>query len=91
MRSRIISGTIAACYLFVAYSEAGAEMMYRIAIFLIFPLACIWYSDAMGGYTGWNYGVRPAITQTTPGCFVAFGGWLALLLPMIFWLLWWMT
>ena len=36
----------------------------------------------MGGYTGAGMGCG-AITSTTPGCLVVFGGWLLLLLPLI--------
>ena len=84
MKSRILSGAIAVAYLVTAYFARGAEVTVRLGIFLILPLACIWFSDAMGGYTGLNFGTRPAITQTTPGCFVAFGGWLLLCLPAIY-------
>ena len=82
MRSRIISGIIALGYLITAYVTDGSELAWRVAIFLIPALACIWFSDALGGYTGLNF-VGPAITRTTPGCFVAFVGWVILLLPVI--------
>ncbi len=82
MKSRILSGIIAVAYLVGAYFAADAETMWKVGLFLILPLACIWFSDAMGGYTGVGMG-RGAITSTTPGCLVAFGGWLLLLLPVI--------
>ncbi|MBN1270334.1 MAG: hypothetical protein JXB04_12155 [Kiritimatiellae bacterium] len=88
MKSRSISGIIALVYLAVAYLADGPELTWRVAIFLVLPLACIWFSDAMGGYTGVGFG-RGAITSTTPGCFVAFGGWLLLLLPVIAGLIMW--
>jgi hypothetical protein len=84
MISKIISGAIAIAYLFWAYQTADGETTFRVGLFLILPLACIWFSSAMGDYTGFNFGALPPITQTTPGCFVAFGGWLLLLLPIIF-------
>lgn len=59
----------------------GSDWTWRLAIFLILPLACIWFSDAMGGYTG-GLG-RGAITSRTPGWFVAFGGWMMLLMLVI--------
>ena len=83
MKSRAISGIIAVGYLVVAYLAEGVAGTWRLAAYLILPLACIWFSDAMGDYTGLNFGTRPAITRATPGCFVAFGGWLLLLLPVI--------
>ncbi len=90
MKSRIISGGIAVVYLVTAYFTADAEAIWLVGLFLILPLACIWYSDAVGGYTGLNFGTRPAISQTTPGCFVAFGGWLLLFLPVIIGLAVWL-
>lgn len=83
MTGRIISAAIAVFYLVTAYLADGAEAMWYAAAYLILPLACIWFSTAMGGYTGINFGTRPAITRTTPGCFVAFFGWLLLLMPVI--------
>ena len=82
MTSRIISGLIALAYLVGAYVSDGIETAWKVGLFLILPLACIWFSDTMGGYTGVGMG-RGAITSTTPGCLVAFGGWLLLLLPLI--------
>lgn len=80
--SRILSSIIAIGYLVTAYVVEGPELVWRVAISLILPLACIWYSDAMGGYTGVGSGTG-AITSPSPGCFVAFGGWLLLLMPVI--------
>ena len=84
MKSRIISGIIAIIYLVTAYLADGLELTCRVALFLLLPLACIWFSDAMGRYSSSGIGMRgPAITGTTPGCFVALGGWLLLFLPVI--------
>ncbi len=56
-----------------------------VAGFLVMPLACIWFGDEIGEYTGMLPG--PGINKTTPGSFVRFGGWLLLLLPLFwFWL-----
>lgn len=81
MVSRTISGAIALAYLVAAYFGGGGEGMFRVAIFLVMPLACIWYSEPMGDYVG-AFGRHP-ITETTPGCFVAAGGWFLLFLPVI--------
>jgi len=82
MKSRVLSCIIALVYLVGAYLAADGETTFKVALFLILPLACIWFSDAMGGYTGVGSG-SGAITSTTPGCLVAFGGWLVLFLPVI--------
>ena len=82
MKSRILSGIIAAAYLVGVYLSADGATTFKVGLFLILPLACIWFSEAMGGYTGIGMG-KAAITRATPGCFVAFGGWLLLFLPAI--------
>lgn len=80
--SRLISIVIAIGYLVAAYFADGWELTWRIGLFLILPLGCIWFSDEMGAYTGVGFG-RGAITSPTPGCLIAFGGWLLLFLPVI--------
>jgi hypothetical protein len=79
--NRILSGLIAATYVVIALCGGGAEAGFKVAFFLVLPLACIWFSEAMGGYTGPNW--RAAITAPTPGVFVCIAGWLLLLLPAI--------
>ncbi len=79
MKSRIIFGIVAIGYLIAAFLLDGSETTLRMAVFLIMPWACIWHSDAMGEFTSGFGGP----TKTTPGCFVAFGGWLLLSLPAI--------
>jgi hypothetical protein len=79
--NRILSGLIAATYVVIALCGGGAEAGFKVALFLVLPLACIWFSEAMGGYTGPNW--RAAITAPTPGVFVCIAGWLLLLLPAI--------
>jgi hypothetical protein len=82
MKSKILSGIISLGYLVAAYLGSDAVTTFKLGMFLILPLACIWFSDAMGDYTGAGMG-RGAITSTTPGCLVAFGGWLLLFMPLI--------
>ncbi len=59
----------------------GGEGAAKTAIFAIFPLACIWFGDEMGGYIGPTS--SGAITSPTPGWLVCIGGWLVLLLPVL--------
>jgi hypothetical protein len=82
MKRRYVSVIIAAVYILVAYIARGPVMSLRMAGFLIFPLACIWFSNEMGDYTGMGFGRGPAITEKSPGWAVAFAGWLLLLLPV---------
>ena len=78
IQSRILSILFALAIL-IGMKINGAEFfgVLRMPAFLIFPLACIWFSDAMGNLTGIRMGLaRPAITETTPGIAVAIGGWI---------------
>ena len=52
-----------------------------VCVFLVLPLACIWFSDEIGGYTGMLPG--PGINKRTPGSLVKLGGWVLLLLPAV--------
>jgi hypothetical protein len=87
MTSRILSGIIAVVHLVTAYMMFSGETAFIIGIFLILPVGCIWFSEAMGDYIGFGGMDGPAITRITPGWVVAFGGWLLLLLPVVIWLI----
>ena len=89
MKSRLISGAVAILYLIGAYCGGGGKGLLQMTGFLVLPMACIWYSDEMGDFTG-NTG-KGFITSTTPGCLVAFGGWLLLFLPFIVGVIVWMV
>ena len=81
MISRIASLVIAIAYLILAYFAGGPSAVVKIAIYLTLPLARIWYSDELGACTGVMRGQY--INTESPGCLVAFGGWLLLLMPVI--------
>ena len=79
--NRIISVIVALVYIATAYVFGSPELSWRVAIFTILPLGCIWFSDAMGDYTG-IMGSMP-ITQSSPGWLICILGWMLLLLPII--------
>ena len=69
--------------MFAAVVRQDGELFLRLIQFLALPLACIWFCDGIGRLTGIAIGlVRPTVTQTTPGDFLAIGGWLLLLSPI---------
>ena len=81
MKSKVISGTIALGYLSVAYFFKGSIWALKATGSMVLALACIWVSEAMGGYVG---GVgRGRITAPTPAFFVALGGWILLVVTVI--------
>jgi Zn-finger nucleic acid-binding protein len=83
LRSRVLSGTMAIIYLVISGVTGDLAAFVKTAMFLILPIACIWYADAIGGYTGLMSFPRPAITQQTPGFAIALGGWILLLMPIV--------
>ena len=87
--NRILSGLVSGSYVVGAYIGSGVEAAWKVGIFVILPLACIWFGDAMGGYIGPTS--RGAITSTTPGWLVCIAGWVLLLMPVfvgIGWAIW---
>lgn len=90
---RIVSLAIAIIYLVIDVlafrPRSSTDLITTILLMLIglaFPLACIWFGDEVGEYTGPLW--RP-ITKTTPGGLVRLGGWMLLLLPVITGLIVW--
>ena len=82
MISKILSAIIAIAYIATACFTDGGETAFRAGLFLILPMACIWFGDSMGGYVGGTMRGQ-YISSSTPGCLVIAGGWLLLLLPAI--------
>jgi hypothetical protein len=85
LRSRLFSGIVAIASLLVVVLATGSlESVFSLFLFLLLPMVCIWFPDAMGNLTGISLGLaRPMITHTTPGDFVAIAGWLLLLSPVV--------
>jgi len=84
-KGKTVAVIISCIYLLLSFFLGHSGYWIKMLMFLIIPLACIFFSDAMGGYTGMSrLGAGPWITRTTPGCFVAFAGWLLLLFPLVF-------
>ncbi len=82
--SRFLSLIVFGLYFIVffsPYQERSSVENFRMVFgFLGFNalcLACIWFPDKMGGL------VIGRITSTSPGCFVAFMGWVVFLLPVL--------
>lgn len=81
MASRLFSLLIAIAYLTHSYITTGPAAAAIMGLYLLLPLMLIWFSDAAGDHTGW---LTPyPVSEETPACFVALGGWLLLALPVI--------
>jgi hypothetical protein len=79
-RNRFFSGLIAIIYVLGGFLAGGGKGGFIMFGFVVLPLACIWFADAMGGYTGPSTDIW--ITAPMPGLFVCIAGWLLLLLPV---------
>ena len=82
--NRTISAILALAYIVLATVARGPGLALKAAIFVILPLACIWFSEAMGRYTGLGglaYGFP--ITRESPAILVCIMGWIVLLLPIV--------
>src|SRR5256885_3964570 len=83
---RPLSLTIALVYLVVSllvYPPKsvgdGVGVLSKRILGVLFPLACIWFGDEMGDYTG----RLSSVTKPSPGWMVRLGGWCLLLLQVI--------
>jgi hypothetical protein len=76
---KTLSVIVAAAYLIAAFTFATPAIGPRVLAFLILPMACIWFSEELGEFTG-DWGGHH-IDQKSPGCMIAFLGWVLLLLP----------
>ncbi|WP_372720667.1 hypothetical protein [Novipirellula sp.] len=76
-------------FVLLVFTMTGSgESAFRALLFVLLPLLCIWFSDAMGRLTGISMGLgRPVITKGTPGVFVAIGGWILLIAGLGAWLM----
>ena len=80
-KSRIASSVLAAIYIAVGFTKEGGAGGFKVLAMVLLPLACIWFGDAMGGFTGPAGSV--GITAPSPGVVINILGWLLLLLPII--------
>jgi len=79
--SRVLSLIVAGGYVTAAYFGGGGLVAAQIGAALLLPLACIWFSEAMGDFAG-SMG-SSQVTAVSPDWMVAIGGWVLLLLPIL--------
>lgn len=82
--NRFLSGLLAIIYIVFAFTHFSFVGAVKFSLGLIVPLLCIWFSEAMGGFTGWMPHV--AVTKSSPGWAIWLVGWLVLLVPGIIWI-----
>jgi hypothetical protein len=80
--NKALSLAVVVLYVVAAYRTGGGEAAFKTAFGLLLPLACIWFSEPLGGYTGTIRG--QLMTSYTPVWLVCAGGWLVLVgVPVI--------
>jgi hypothetical protein len=74
--NRALSALIYLGYIVAAYFKGAGTLALKTAAVFLLPLACIWFSRAMGGFTG----ITPfvPITESTPAFLMCAVGWLLL-------------
>ncbi|WP_146394831.1 hypothetical protein [Planctomycetes bacterium CA13] len=87
--SKTLSLSAATSFVAFVYAMTGSgESTFRVLLFVLLPLACIWFSDELGRLSGISMGLgRPVITENTPGVFVAIGGWILLIVGICTWVM----
>lgn len=82
--NRVLSALVAISYIVIGTVHGGLEMAFKIGLGVILPLACIWFSDAMGRYVGLGLmAFDYPITKQSPGILVCVMGWVVLFLPVV--------
>ena len=65
-------------YILVCRSRGGGELAAHCAIDIALPVACIWFGDELGAFTG-AIAIGQSVAFPTPGIMVRIGGWVLLL------------
>lgn len=84
--SRCLSVVVGIAYLMAAVFSGPPEGVVLVGLYLVLPLACIWFGEEIGAFKGVMRG--HLVTSASPGCLVAAGGWLLLLLPVVLGFFW---
>jgi hypothetical protein len=75
--NRAFSALVAFLYLIMALATGGGEILLRIAIFLVFPMAGIWFSEELATT------IRTTTTTEPPAQIVRFTAWILLFAPLV--------
>ena len=81
---RIASGIVFAVWIGLAFYTRGMGQAFKTAAYYLLPMSCIWFSDAMAGYTGVFLGRGRVIDERSHPTFLRWGGWFLLLFVPLF-------
>ena len=74
--NRSLSLLVYFAYLAAVYAHSAGEAMLKVTMGLLLPMACIWFPEPLGEYSGTIRG--QTTTSSTPAFLVCAGGWLIL-------------
>jgi hypothetical protein len=86
MLARLLSLFLVLAYVTGAGVIAGPLSALRMLALVVVPLACVWFPEALGEFTGHSY----TLTKRSPASLVWFLGWVVLVLPLIIATLLWL-
>jgi hypothetical protein len=72
--SRILGASVALVLMIVGLAAGGLAGVFAALVRVLLPLALIWFPEEFGGLTGIMV-TRGHVTEESPGCFIAFMGW----------------
>jgi CDP-diglyceride synthetase len=81
---RIASAIIFIVWIVLAFYMHGMGYAFKRAAYYFIPLCCIWFPDAMAGYTGILLGRGRLIDERSHPTFLRWGGWFLLLFVPLF-------
>jgi hypothetical protein len=81
-RARVVSALVVLAYMILAVVFRGGECAFRLFLFCMLPLMCIWFPQFMGrDYRGIGLTFPRVVTHPSPPCVVFLLAWVLLLLP----------
>jgi len=75
--SRLLSLVVVLGYVVGTGVVVGMQSALKVSAAMLLPLACIWFPEVMGEFTGGR------VNRGSPASFVWFFGWILVLLPII--------
>lgn len=81
---RITSGIVWGVWVGLALYTHGPVLAFRIAVFYLVPMTCIWLPEAMASYTRFPWS---RIDERSHPTFLRWGGWFLLLFVPVFFLI----
>ncbi|MGB1130015.1 MAG: hypothetical protein ACPG4K_08190 [Haloferula sp.] len=80
---RFASALVYLIWIALVFSTGGLGHAFKAAAYYLLPMACIWFPDAMGNYTGALWARGPLVDERSHPTFLRWAGWFLLLVVPI--------